>query len=83
MFTARRLSFGLLWIFAWRNIVRTALLSVAVYVAYEWLGWESIHILFLPVAPIGTSVACYVGFKNNSSYERLWEARRIWGGIVN
>ena len=24
-----------------------------------------------------------MGFKNNSSYDRLWEARRIWGAIVN
>ena len=32
---------------------------------------------------IGTAVAFYVGFKNNSAYDRLWEARKIWGGIVN
>ena len=32
---------------------------------------------------IGTAVAFYVGFKNNQSYDRLWEARKIWGGIVN
>lgn len=38
---------------------------------------------FVSVAMIGTAVAFYVGFKNNSSYERLWEARRIWGAIVN
>jgi putative membrane protein len=28
-------------------------------------------------------VAFYVGFKNNGSYERLWEGRRIWGALVN
>jgi putative membrane protein len=28
-------------------------------------------------------MAFYVGFKNNQAYERLWEARIIWGGIVN
>lgn len=38
---------------------------------------------WLPVSVIGTAVAFYVGFKNNSSYGRLWEARKIWGGIVN
>jgi putative membrane protein len=38
---------------------------------------------WLPVSVIGTAVAFYVGFKNNSAYERLWEARKIWGGIVN
>ncbi|WP_231556230.1 bestrophin family ion channel [Gillisia sp. Hel_I_29] len=24
-----------------------------------------------------------MGFKNNASYDRLWEARKVWGGIVN
>jgi putative membrane protein len=29
------------------------------------------------------AVAFYVGFKNNQAYDRFWEARKIWGGIVN
>lgn len=37
----------------------------------------------MPVASIGTAVAFYVGFKNNQAYDRLWEARRLWGGITN
>lgn len=36
-----------------------------------------------PVSTIGIAVAFYLGFKNNSSYDRTWEARKIWGGIVN
>ncbi|MEM7039105.1 MAG: bestrophin family ion channel, partial [Bacteroidota bacterium] len=38
---------------------------------------------WLPVSIIGTAVAFYVGFKNNQAYGRMWEARKIWGGIVN
>ncbi len=38
---------------------------------------------FLPVGTIGTAVAFYIGFKNNQAYDRLWEARRLWGGITN
>ncbi|MFE8424553.1 bestrophin family ion channel [Tenacibaculum sp. ZH5_bin.1] len=38
---------------------------------------------WIPISVIGTAVAFYVGFKNNQSYDRLWEARKIWGGIVN
>ncbi len=41
------------------------------------------NIPWLPLSVIGTAVAFYVGFKNNQSYDRLWEARKIWGGIVN
>lgn len=43
----------------------------------------SIKIPWLPVSVIGTAVAFYVGFKNNQAYDRMWEARKIWGGIVN
>jgi putative membrane protein len=32
---------------------------------------------------VGTAVAFIVSFKNNASYDRLWEARKIYGGIVN
>ncbi|UTW64515.1 hypothetical protein KFE98_10365 [bacterium SCSIO 12741] len=46
-------------------------------------GYISFHIPWLPVSVIGTAVAFYVGFKNNQSYDRMWEARKIWGGIVN
>lgn len=38
---------------------------------------------WVPVSLVGTAVAFYVGFKNNQAYDRLWEARKIWGGIVN
>lgn len=43
----------------------------------------SIGIPWLSVSIIGTAVAFYVGFKNNQAYDRMWEARKIWGGIVN
>jgi putative membrane protein len=41
------------------------------------------HIPWQPLSLIGIAVAFYLGFKNNSAYERVWEARKIWGGIVN
>lgn len=51
--------------------------------AYQLLGLRWISIPWLPVSLIGTAVAFYVGFKNNQSYDRVWEARKIWGAIVN
>ncbi|MEQ6121850.1 bestrophin family ion channel [Reichenbachiella sp. MALMAid0571] len=36
-----------------------------------------------PISIMGIAVAFYLGFKNNSSYDRTWEARKIWGSIVN
>jgi putative membrane protein len=56
-------------------------LLVAVLYRYSFLNNFSIP--WLPLSVIGTGVAFYVGFKNNQAYDRLWEARIIWGGIVN
>ena len=42
-----------------------------------------ISVPWLPVSLIGVAVAFFVGFKNNAAYERMWEARKIWGAIVN
>ncbi|NOQ75816.1 MAG: hypothetical protein GQ574_27675 [Crocinitomix sp.] len=50
---------------------------------YYFLGWNWLAIPTLPITLIGTIVAFNLGFKNNNAYDRLWEARKIWGGIVN
>lgn len=36
-----------------------------------------------PVAVLGTAVAFITGFRSNAAYGRLWEARQVWGGIIN
>jgi putative membrane protein len=47
------------------------------------LGVPLPHLPWPPVALVGTAVAFVTGFKGNAAYNRLWEARQIWGGIVN
>lgn len=51
--------------------------------AYYFLDLAWFKIPWTPLALIGTAVAFVIGFQNNSSYGRIWEARKIWGGIVN
>ncbi|MCP4458330.1 MAG: hypothetical protein GY816_09965 [Cytophagales bacterium] len=55
-------------------------IPVVIYQIYEF---EWLKIPWQPISVVGIAVAFYLGFKNNSSYERVWEARKIWGGIVN
>lgn len=69
--------------FAGHHIWWLLMYMLVVAVLYEVVGWHWISIPWLPVSLIGTAVAFYVGFKNNQSYDRVWEARKIWGGIVN
>lgn len=57
-----------------------ATIPVLLYDVFE-VKW--LHLPWLPIALIGTAVAFVVGFQNNAAYDRIWEARKIWGGIVN
>jgi ion channel-forming bestrophin family protein len=66
-----------------RDILQHLAVATAITVAYAVLGWRWLAIPWLPMALLGTAVAFLTGFKNNASYDRLWEARRIWGAIVN
>ncbi len=68
----------IVWLTLWA-IIATSLIELV----HEVQGNDKFGIPWLPVSVIGTAVAFYVGFKNNSAYDRLWEARKIWGAIVN
>ncbi len=50
---------------------------------YDLLQIKWLQVPLAPVALVGTAVAFMVGFQNNAAYDRIWEARKIWGGIVN
>ena len=58
-------------------------ISASVTVVYEVIECKWLQIPWTPLALIGTAVAFLIGFQNNAAYERAWEARKIWGGIVN
>lgn len=83
MFTGRTIPAKLIWQFAWRYLLFYLIWSGLIVVVYVNLEWRWAAVPFLPIGIVGTAVAFYVGFKNNASYERLWEARRIWGSLVN
>lgn len=64
----------LVWIGTW---------TIFITVIHEMFHPVWMAIPWLPVSVIGTALAFYLGFKNNQAYDRLWEARKIWGAIVN
>ncbi len=66
-----------------RHILLFILLALVPVILFDLLGLKWLHVPWLPLGVLGTAVAFIVSFKNNASYDRLWEARKIWGGIVN
>ena len=61
-------------LFAWDVLI--ALLYVEAKQA--WLGLDD-----LPMALIGSALALLMTLRNNNAYARWWEARQLWGGVVN
>ena len=78
IYTARQMA----WWTRYETFLFIAIVTVWV-AAYYFLDLAWFEIPWTPLALIGTAVAFVIGFQNNSAYGRIWEARKIWGGIVN
>ena len=44
---------------------------------------DRLHFPTIVPTVLGTGLAFFIGFINNQAYDRWWEARIIWGGVVN
>lgn len=83
MYIKKRYSFSSLVLWTRVEIFVYLILSTLVAVLFEILGLKWLQLPWTPIALVGTAVAFLIGFQNNASYGRIWEARQIWGGIVN
>ena len=83
MYVQRRFPFKSVLIWTSREIFFFTIFTTLITALYEVLDLKWLQVPLAPVALIGTAVAFMVGFQNNAAYDRIWEARKIWGGIVN
>ena len=66
--------------------LRTALvtgLSVVTTILYERVQFLHYSVSPVPFTLIGLPLGIFLGFRNNASYDRFWEGRKLWGGLVN
>lgn len=86
MYTRRRYGFWMTFDWSKKPFFVGVLYSLILTAVFEYV-YHVLHFDFSfdwqPISIIGVAVAFYLGFKNNASYDRTWEARKIWGGIVN
>src|SRR4029079_8586960 len=66
-----------------RPLALLFLFDIAVAVAYVYFGQRWLALPNLPLAIGGGGLGVLLGFRNNISYARWWEARTLWGRIVN
>lgn len=83
MYVKKNFSLRSILNFTGGHLIWLTLWSLLVVLLYKYTNSQIFSLPWLPISLIGTAVAFYVGFKNNNAYDRLWEARKIWGAIVN
>lgn len=67
----------------WRPALAVLVISILVEAALELYRFYVPDIPATIPAFLGTAISLILSFKLNQSYDRWWEARKIWGAIVN
>lgn len=65
------------------ELIIILLYSLAIAVTHEWFMEMPISIPLAVPAVLGTVISLLLGFRSNQAYDRWWEARHVWGAIVN
>ncbi len=68
----------------WPLVVLVGLTSLAVDFAFARATLDETWSLTpIPFTLIGVALSIFLGFRNNACYDRWWEARKLWGALVN
>ncbi|MFN3189299.1 MAG: bestrophin family protein [Aureliella sp.] len=66
-----------------RVLMVTAFATAATWAFFHY---ELVHYYSLTTTPfslVGVALSIFLGFRNNESYDRFWEGRKLWGRMVN
>lgn len=78
-------------LFVWRGslllrilpqLALVVLLASAVTFSHGELADRKITLTATPFTLIGIALAIFLAFRNNASYDRYWEARKLWGVLL-
>ncbi|MGI4716773.1 MAG: bestrophin family protein [Janthinobacterium lividum] len=68
------------------RILPTLAVNVAIAILVTWSHgdlWDlKITLTTIPFTLIGLPIAIFLGFRNNSAYDRFWEGRKLWGELL-
>lgn len=69
--------------YTWKVDLLIIATCTAMYYVHEHVIPRAIQLPPMLPTLLGTALAFFVGFNNNQAYDRWWEARIIWGALVN
>lgn len=65
-----------------RILMVTATAMIVTYVELYY-NIQKYTLTTTPFILIGVALGVFLGFRNNASYDKFWEGRKLWGGLVN
>lgn len=83
MIIAENIRLSRILIDTWKVDIIMIISCTAAYFVREYLISYHIEISTIIPTVLGTAIAFFIGFNNNQAYDRWWEARKIWGALVN
>lgn len=68
----------------WRRLFGATVFAGLLTLLFDWAYIpKELTITPLPFTLLGLPLSIFLGFRNNSSYDRFWEGRKLWGSIIN
>lgn len=67
----------------WIRTLAVTALSVVVTSVYQSVPALHYSLTSTPFVLIGLPLGIFLGFRNNTAYDRFWEGRKLWGALVN
>jgi putative membrane protein len=67
----------------WMRTLIVTMISIGVTVLYREVPALHYSLTSTPFVLIGLPLGIFLGFRNNTAYDRFWEGRKLWGSLVN
>ncbi|MCA9567048.1 MAG: bestrophin [Myxococcales bacterium] len=67
----------------WLPLVAVSANATALWVTHEWMAAHKLTLTATPFSILGVALSIFLGFRNNACYDRWWEARKLWGLLIN
>jgi putative membrane protein len=66
-----------------KELILVAVYSAAIYFIHQYYNFKAVSIPLTVSTILGTIISLLLAFRSNQAYDRWWEARILWGSIVN
>lgn len=67
----------------WPRILTVTVAAIIVTYIELYYNLQEYTLTTTPFTLIGVALGIFLGFRNNASYDKFWEGRKLWGALIN